>query len=179
MWHSGSCIFPQTVDPPVFHTFGWQKDASFPIRNSIFSIHAWVSTNSRLLIPRLRYVVRNFRKKERQCMATSPILLRTERHASWYFSIRTRFEISSNKMRNVSLEPYYTLPADSLRSWKETWRQHGNLLPAKSGSMRWRAEWSAMAPNPSASWGAFLCSRGCVAHCWFSEDAEFMGHQAS
>lgn len=96
--------------PPVFHTFGWQKDASFPIRNSIFSIHAWVSTNSRLLIPRLRYVVWNFRKKERQCMATSPILLRTERHASWYFSIRTRFEISSNKMRNVSLEPYYTLP---------------------------------------------------------------------
>lgn len=110
MWHSGSCIFPQTVDPPVFHTFGWQKDASFPIRNSIFSIHAWVSTNSRLLIPRLRYVVRNFRKKERQCMAMNLILLRTERHASWYFSIQTRSEISSNKMRNVSLERDYTLP---------------------------------------------------------------------
>lgn len=40
----------------------------------------------------------------------NPILLRTERHASWYSSIQTKSETSSKKMRDVSLKPDYNLP---------------------------------------------------------------------
>ena len=43
-------------------------------------------------------------------MAMNPILLRTERHASWYSSIQTKSETSSKKMRDVSLKPDYNLP---------------------------------------------------------------------
>ena len=65
MWHSGSRICPQALEPPVFHTSGWQEDASISIRNSIFSVHAWVSANHRLLIPCLRYIYsREFSKEE-------------------------------------------------------------------------------------------------------------------